>query len=235
MLNWNARHCISVVIAVLVLSNFTHFLFADSVEGQIFSGIKISKPYESWRFSGEYQIRLEDNLRALDNHFLEFTGPYMPNHNWEIVPDFRMTMYPDRFEFRPGIGILYKFSWGKKIFIKQFINQLKWQTDFESTGVIKHGLRYALFYNQVLNKRFLFTSGAGVLYRWSDNFNGIQFIRMIAGLVYIFDSTHSLTMTPYLGLEDPTGNLTYTPGFVLVANIHLKGNSKYLPARYVTF
>jgi hypothetical protein len=58
---------------------------------------------------------------------------------------------------------------------------------------------------------------------------------MIAGLVYIFDSTHSLTLTPYLGMEDPLGNLEFTPGIVLVASIQLKGDSKYLPARYISF
>ncbi len=235
MTDWNRRYFIGAAISFLVLFNMSHSLFAGNVEGQIFSGIRLSKAYNYWRFTGEYQIRLEDNLRALNYHFLEFTAPYMPTQNWEIVPDFRMSMYPDRFEFRPGIGILYKYSWGKKIFIKQFINQVKWQIDIESTGAVKHGLRYALFYNQVLNKRFLFSSGIGVLYRWSEYYNGVQFIRMIAGLVYIFDSTHSLTMTPYLGLEDPFGTILYTPGFILVANIRLKGDSKYLPARFVTF
>jgi len=235
MFNWNGRNSFRSVIFISVLFIFSTVLSAQNVEGQLFSGIRVSQSHKYWRFSGEYQIRLNNNLRSLDNHFLEFTAPYMPTKNWEIVPDFRATMYPDKFEFRPGIGVLYKSSWGEKIYIKQLVNQLKWQTDIESTGIIKHGLRYALFYSQVLSKKLMFSSGIGVLYRWSDNFNGIQFIRMIAGFVYIFDSKFSLTLTPYLGLEDPLQSLYYTPGFILVANIRLKGDSKYLAARYVTF
>jgi len=235
MLTQKERRFRRMFLVLCALSSMSQSLFSAEIEGQVFSGAKISKSFHNWRFSGEYQIRLNDNLRALDNHLIEITAPYMPVQNWEIVPDFRMTMYADRFEFRPGIGILYKASWGKKIFVKQFINQVKWQTDFESNGAVKHGLRYALFYNQVLGKKLLFSSGIGILYRWSDNYNGVQFIRMIAGLVYVFDSTHSLTMTPYLGLEDPFGRITYTPGFILVANFSLKGDSKYLPARFVTF
>ena len=234
MLNRN-RQILSIVMIPLFLFAFSSQLFSADVDGQIFSGVRLAKSLEYWRFTGEYQIRLNNNLRSLDNHLLEFVASYMPNKNWEIVPDFRVSMYPDKFEFRPGFGVLYKITWGKKIFIKQFINQLKWQVDIESTGAVKNGLRYALFYNQVLSKKLMFNSGIGALYRWSDNYNGIQFIRMIAGLVYIFDTTHSLTLTPYLGLEDPFGDITYTPGFILVANIQLKGDSKYLPARFVTF
>jgi hypothetical protein len=36
-------------------------------------------------------------------------------------------------------------------------------------------------------------------------------------------------------MEDPLGNLEFTPGIVLVASIQLKGDSKYLPARYISF
>jgi len=222
-------------VFVLFLFPVAGILSAATVDGQIFSGMKLSKSLDQWRFTGEYQIRLNENLGALDNHYLEFTSPYMPTKHWEIVPDFRVSMYPSRFEFRPGMGVLYKLSWGKKIYISQLIQQVKWQTDFESTGVVKHGLRYAVFYNQVLSKRLMFTSGIGALYRWSDAYTNLQFIRMIAGLVYIFDSTHSLTFTPYLGMEDPLGNLEFTPGIVLVASIQLKGDSKYLPARYISF
>jgi len=219
------------ILWLLIISGIS----AATVDGQLFSGIKMSKALEQWRFTGEYQIRLNENLTELDNHYLEFTFPYMPSKHWEIVPDLRFSLYSDRFEFRPGFGVLYKLSWGKKIYVKQLIQQVKWQTDIESTGRIKHGLRYAVFYNQMLNKKIMFNSGAGALYRWADNYNGLQFIRMIAGIVYIFDSTHSLTINPYLGMEDPFGQLEVTPGLVLIASIQLKGNSKYRPARYLSF
>lgn len=225
----------ALLILLLFFSMSSISLYADNLDGQLILSGKLARSTEQWRFTGDYQIRLNDDLRALDFHMFEFTSTYMPSPNWEIVPDFRISMYPDRFEFRPGFGILYKIAWGKKIFIRQIVNQVKWQLDITSDGILKNGLRYGLFYNHVLTKKLMFNSGAAILYRWSDAYTGFQFVRFLAGLSINFDSTHAFNISPYFGLEDPFRDISYTLGVMIIFSMRVKDKSKYLPARYVSF
>jgi len=228
------RRIISAVL-VLIVMNLSMSLFADNIDGQMILSNKISFAQESWRSSLDYQIRLEDNLRSLDVHLLEGVATYMPDRNWEIVPDFRISIFPDRFEFRPGLGVIYKFVWGEKIYINQIVNQVKWQADITGLGVFKHAVRYGLFYNTVLSKKLIFNTGAAVLYRWSENYTGIQFIRMIAGISYIFDSLLSVNFSPYFGIENPISEVSYLAGLMVIFSIQTRDGAKYLPARYVSF
>lgn len=229
----NRQAVLLIIVLFFLMSSIS--LCADDLDGQlIFSG-RLAGSTENWRFTGDYEIRLDQDLRALDYHLFEAVASYMPNRNWEIVPDFRISMFPDRFEFRPGFGILNKITWGKKIFIRQIVNQVKWQLDITNDGVLKNGLRYGLFYNHVMNKKLMFNSGVGIFYRWSDSYTGFQFIRFVAGLSVNFDSTHAVTFSPFFGLEDPFKDISYTLGLMIIFSMRLKDNSKYLPATYISF
>jgi len=188
-----------------------------------------------WRYKIDYQLRLKDNVRSLDRHLLEFVGTYMPSRSWELVPDFRISITPDIIEYRPGFGVIYKITWGKKIFFRQLVNQVKYQADIEESGRVKHGFRHVLFYNHLITKELLFSSGSALFFRWQDNFTGFQFYRAVVGLIYIFDSTHSLGISPYFGIEDPLGAISFTGGVMIGYSIRLRDSFKYLPARYINF
>lgn len=54
------------------------------------------------------QVRLKDDLQSLDNWFLEGVATYMLSEQWEIVPDFRMSIKPEEVEHRLGLGVIYK-------------------------------------------------------------------------------------------------------------------------------
>jgi len=223
-----------IALFILIMSQFfSYFLFANDLDAVLFLSNKVIGSNTDWRFSGEYQVRLNDNISSLKEHYFEGVASYLPNERWEIVPDFRVTVKPERLEFRPGIGLIHKTVWGKKIFLHQLVNQVKWQTDIESTGIVKHGLRYALFYNYVFDKKWMFISGGGILYRFSDAYDGFQYVRFFAGLGYQIASDLFLNVNYYLGLEDPFGAITYETGPMINLVIRLKNNTKYLPARYI--
>ena len=44
-----------------------------------FFGNKVSWGKEKWKYSGELQIRLQDNGQSLDNWYLEGVASYMPS------------------------------------------------------------------------------------------------------------------------------------------------------------
>jgi len=90
-------------------------------DNQIYIGNKIAGGKGAWRYSGELQVRLEDNMQSLDNWYVEGVASYLYSEKIEIVPDFRYSIKPNEHEYRPGLGILYKLLVQKF----QFVNQLK--------------------------------------------------------------------------------------------------------------
>ena len=76
---------------------------------------------------------------------------------------------------------------------------------------------------------------AGVFYRWQNDFTGIQFVRIGAGLAYIIDIKHVLNFSYFLGITNTGPRWTYQgiPFIQLVININKE--YKYLPAKYINF
>jgi hypothetical protein len=206
----------------------------DYWDNQLYIGNKIAWSHNDWRYSGELQLRLADNTRNLQYYFGEIVATYLLNEHWEFAPDLRFSIYPERTELRPGIGVLYKHLWKKKK-INQFVQQVKYQVDLESTGSNKQGLRYILFYNKVVNDRWVFSSGGGGFYRWSESFNGIQFIRAFAGMNFSFDETHILSLSYFVGAENQGEYWSYIGGPFLQFIIRFNDDTEYTPAKYINF
>ncbi len=224
-----------IVIVALLLFLVYLPLGAQDFDYQMVLSNSINWSKIDWRYKVDYQIRLKDNVRNLDRQLFEFVGTYMPSRSWELVPDFRISFTDEIVEYRPGFGVIYKIAWGEKIFVRQLVNQVKYQADIEENGKVKHGLRYVLFYNHLITKELLFSSGAAFFYRWQEDYTGFQFFRAVTGLVYIFDSTHTLSISPYFGIEDPLGEISFLGGVMIGFTIRLRDKSKYLPARYISF
>lgn len=207
----------------------------DRWDNQLFLGNKVAAVKGNWKFSGELQVRLKNDFRELDRWFLEGVATYMPSRHWEIVPDYRLSIKPANIEHRPGLGILRKDLYGPEENKKhQLVHQLKWQADI-STGYVNHGIRYVFFYNYVLSEKLIPNAAAGIFYRWSEGFTGLQFIRLGAGLAYILDVKHSLNFSYFLGITDTGTNWTFQgiPFVQLIININR--DYKYLPAKYINF
>jgi hypothetical protein len=229
----NQKRILLSLIVVLFLPALSYS--QSSWDNFLYAGNKIVWSLDSWRFNTELQIRLKDNTQALEYWYIEGVASYMPSKYWEIVPDLRFSIYPDHVEVRPGLGILFKLTWNNK---HQFVQQLKWQSDFPVYNADKHGLRYAIFYNYVFNSKYFFVSGAGLFYRISDTFTNLKFIRTYVGGQINFGGSHAISISYMLNLTnyDPNGFAWgYSGGPMIIYTYRFHDDFKYIPARYVNF
>ena len=206
----------------------------DTWDNQMYISNKVAWSKENWRYTGEFQIRTYNNTRELQQYFIEGVASYMPSKHWEVVPDLRITVYPKRFEFRLGMGTIYKQYWGDS-YKNQLAHQMKYQFDIEDGGVYKHGFRYILFHNVVLNEKFIISSAAGGLYRWSERFNRLQFARVMTGIAYSFDKKHIVSFSYFIGAENQGDYWSYIGGPIVQLVIRFDDDFKYVPAKYISF
>ncbi len=159
----------------------------------------------------------------------------MHSENWEIVPDLRLSVRPNFLEARPGLGIIRKdlIKNGEKV-NQQFVQQLKYQADI-GNGRTNHGLRYIMFYNNVLNKKLIASAIGGVFYSWKGNYNGLEFIRAGGGLAYIVSEQHSINFTYFTGIADTGDEWVFAGSFVVQLIINIRKDYKYVPAKYISF
>jgi hypothetical protein len=137
-------------------------------DNQIYFINKVGWGKNDWKFSGELQTRLENNLSSLQSYHVELIASYLPSNTIEIMPDFRYIVLPTRVEYRPGFGIFFKQHFNNA----RLVHQLKGQYDFESTGYDSFSIRYGLFYHQNLSKSFLTTVFGGGMYEVGEQFAG---------------------------------------------------------------
>lgn len=204
----------------------------DKWDNQLYYGNKVSWGKNKIKYSGEFQIRLEDDFTKLEQWFLEGVISYMPAKNWEITPDLRYSIKTNKRELRPGLGVLYKHTIKKS----QLVHQLKWQIDIDNYSNANHGLRYVLFYNHVFNEKLIGSAIGGGFYRWSEVFTGIRFLRFGGGITWVVDVKHSINFNYFLGMTQELQNeWTYLgiPMIQLIFNINK--DYKYLPAKYYSF
>ncbi|NOX86774.1 MAG: hypothetical protein GXO86_12560 [Chlorobi bacterium] len=224
-----------IFIAVLVTFSFVFVNAQDSPtwDNQMYLGNKIAFGKNKWRFSGELQVRLKDNFQKLDNWYLEFVSNYLISEHFEIVPDFRFTIKPEKVEWRPGFGVLYKKTTPKI----QFVNQVKWQIDIPNHGDIGNAVREVVFLNHKFNEKIISTLIAGFIYRWWPGWNGFQYIRVGPGVSFIFDEKHILNFSYFVGVENNTEEWLWAgiPMLQLVINLSKSEKYKYTPAYYFDF
>lgn len=206
----------------------------DKWDNQLFISNKAAWSRGNWRYTGEFQIRLHENTRSFNSYLIEGVATYMPNAKWEIVPDLRFTVLTESTEIRPGIGLIYKQFWGDK-HKNQLAHQMKYQADFVLGGEVKSGFRYILFHTIVLNEQFIIPSAAGLFYRWSDNFTGVQFGRAMTGIGYSFDKAHLLSLNYFVGFENQGDYQTFIGGPIIQLVIRFDDEYKYVPAKYISF
>ena len=225
------KYAIITVLFVFVSFFAVYAQEAPGWDNQAYIGNKLAFGKNKWKFSGELQVRLEDNLQSLDNWFLEFVSNYLISERFEIVPDFRFTVKPDKLEVRPGLGVLYKRT-TKQI---QFVNQVKWQIDIDSHGGVGNAFREVIFLNHSCSDKIITTLVAGFIYRWWPYWNGFQYIRVGPGVSFVFDEKHILNFSYFVGVENNTTDWMWAgiPMLQLVINISQK--YKYTPAYYFDF
>jgi len=227
--------CIGMLFFGASVSGLAQTDTNDLWDSQMYLSNRFAWTKKNWRYSGEFQVRLNNNTKSLDQYFIEGVATFMPSKHWEIVPDLRFTVHPDKYEIRPGIGTIFKQYWGKEAHKNQLAHQFKYQMDLEDGGIFKHGFRYILFHNVVLNDKFLISSAAGGFYRWSDKFTGVQFGRAMSGLAFSFDKKHIVSISYFVGAENQGEYWSYIGGPIIQLVIRFDDNFKYVPAKYISF
>ncbi len=234
------KYLIRISIAVLIVSGgTTAYAQSESTppkwDQMFFFANKVSWGEEKWKYSGELQIRLQDYGQSLENWYMEGVASYMPSKNWEIVPDFRISIHPEQVEYRPGFGVVRKDLFhsenGKT---HQLVNQIKYQADFQP-GNINYGLRYILFYNYVASEKIILSGLGGVFYSWKEHFTGLEYIRGGVGAAYLFNMQHALNLIYFVGAANLGDSWVYQGNILLQLVINIDKDYKYVPAKYISF
>jgi hypothetical protein len=204
----------------------------DKWDNLLFVANKVAFAKDRWRTSGEFQVRLNEDMRALDTWFMEGAFTYLHSERWEIVPDFRVSVKTSRTEWRPGLAVNFKLQ-PREIVISgvQFVHQVKYQADLLSDGAVQHGLRQVVFLNKVATPRLITNLAAGWFYRWKEGFSGVEFVRFGGGAAFVFNAAHTLGVSYFVGAANTGNGWTWTgiPAVSLIIN--LRTDWKYLPAR----
>ena len=154
------------------------------------------------------------------------------------MPDFRASIKPDRLDYRIGLGAVYKSNYynSEENIKGQLVQQFKYQYDFDNKGGLRHGIRYVVTYNKIVNSQLILSGLIGPFYRWSENFNGIEFVRGGPVVTYIFDALHTVAFAPLFGAGNikPNGWVySFTPMVSVI--IRVNKDYKYVPAKYINF
>jgi len=154
----------------------------------------------------------------------------MISERWEIVPDFRLSIKPEKVEYRPGLGVIYKFT--KSDF--QFVNQLKWQLDIDNRNSVDQGLRYAIFTHRKLTDKLITNFALGVFYRWAEGYNGFEFVRFGPGVAYVINAQHTINFNYLLSAKNTRQYWEWAGISVVQLIININKDYKYMPAKYLS-
>lgn len=192
---------------------------------------KVNYAFDKWRYSGEFQVRLDEGYRELNVWYLEGTATNLTSKHLELAADLRFSVKPEVEEVRPGFGVILKANQPKW----QIGLQSKYQIDIPSEGTTGHGLREVLFANFLVNDNLIPGLIAGGFYRWRGDFNDMEFWRAGGGLTYVFDPFHTLNISYFFGWEN-SGLEWSRSGFLLVQlSLNIRNEWKYVPAKIVNF
>ncbi len=192
----------------------------------------------NFKHSHELQWRVNDNMRSLKEWYYEGVFTYSPNAKWELVPDFRASIKPEKMDYRFGFGAVRKdyFSRGTDRFDGQLVQQLKYQIDIDGKGNVRHGVRCVVTYNHIFGEHLIVSGRVGPFHRWGEEFTGIEFVRGGPVFTYIFDTLHTVSLAPLFGAGNIKPNgwaYSFTPMVSLI--IRINKEYKYVPAKYINF
>lgn len=196
-------------------------------------GTKVTWGKNKWMNSTEWQVRLNNDFRSLTQWQLEYVGTYLISEHVEIVPDFRYTIKPDRYEYRPGLGVVLKHRTKRG----QFAHQIKGQIDYKTVGPVTQVVRYFPSYNHLINKNWLGSLLLGGYYKFTPDRNAVEILMAGVSIAYIVNKQHTVNLS-YLyanQLNFETDQRSNFGGIVARLIINIETDYDYLPAKYLNF
>lgn len=144
--------------------------------------------------SAEYQLRLNENMSSLNNHFLEFMGYQKWSPNLLLNGGYRFTMRPDRNEHRLYFGGFWDITGHGRTAANDPDNiravlQVGYQHDFDvkfdDQIVDSNSIRWVLVTSKPVNDVITPFLLAGVLTTWNDAYSfGVDKVRLGGGVVW---------------------------------------------------
>lgn len=158
---------------------------AEGPDWQIWSGLlfRSARPQERWDFSGEYQVRLKDDLRNLKSHFVEGFAFYKAKPSLDFNIGYRYTIRPDRSESRLSAGFFARQAIGWRLGVThQVMYQRDYNAEFSDVLINSNTVRYVFLVVRPVNPRVAAFVMAGGMYTWNSEFTGIEKLRFAAGV-----------------------------------------------------
>ena len=181
-----------VLIAVVLLA-VSSICGAQSTGWGLWSGVLVRdiRPDSRFDYSGEYQVRLTDDLHELKSHFFEVSGFYKANSKLQSNFGYRFTIRPDRNESRLFAGLFYRTTLVKPNpqsgkFGLRLTHQLMYQRDFDAdfNNVLldSNTVRYALYLTKPFTPAWHGLAIGGAMYTWNAEYSGLEKLRAAIGV-----------------------------------------------------
>ncbi len=167
--------------------------WAEPPDWQLWSGLffKSARPHERWDFSGEYQVRLNNDVRDLKSHFFETFAYYKATSRLELNAGYRYTIRPDRTENRLSGGFFVRHALGLKgsgsddpraRVTHQILYQRDYDAEFNDVLISSNSVRYVFLVLKPVSKTVAPFAVAAGQYTWNAEYTGLEKLRFAAGL-----------------------------------------------------
>jgi hypothetical protein len=153
-------------------------------------------------YSMEYQIRLDDHMSSLNNHFVEFMGYNKAAPALLLNGGYRFTKRPDRVENRFYLGGFWNITKSLKPqdvgpgsfrVVFQFGYQHDFNVKFDDQLMQSNSIRWILVVSKPVTEKVRPFLLAGVLTTWNEAYNfGVDKVRVGGGLAYQFSKQSRL-------------------------------------------
>lgn len=197
----------TVIACSLLL--FCHALSAETTTDSALwmGGLVLFDNEKRLDYSLEYQIRLDDHMSSLSNHFVELMGYHKATPALLLNGGYRFTKRPDRVESRFYFGGFWDITKSlnpQDVSRDSFrvIFQVGYQHDFnvkfDDQLMQSNSIRWILVASKPVTEKVRPFLLAGVLTTWNDAYNfGVDKVRVGGGLTYQF-SKHSRLRAQYI-------------------------------------
>jgi len=155
-------------------------------------GLLLWENDNSFNFSAEYQVRLDENMSTLQSHFLEFMTYKKANESLLLNAGYRFTRRPDHDENRLYIGGYWdmtrqaqgsKYDSDRLRIVLQVGYQHDFKTVIEDRQMGSNSIRWILIASRQETEKIRPFVTFGVLTTWNDAYSfGADKIRLGGGL-----------------------------------------------------
>lgn len=158
---------------------------AEGPDWQLWSGLlfRSARPQERWDFSGEYQVRLKDDLRNLKSHFVEGFAFYKAKPYLDFNLGYRYTIRSDRSESRLSAGLFARQAIAWRVGVTHQVQyQRDYNAEFSDLLINSNSVRYVFLVVRPVSSRVVPFVMVGGFYTWNTEFTGIEKLRFAAGV-----------------------------------------------------